>query len=374
MLIGSFLFGCIPLSTKLSEAKLRHFTALGVGLLIGTSLVVIIPEGIETLYSSSDQEQEAYHRYPADEIPNSWSPDKLPTQPFTIDASIDFPATHGHAGMPKHMVVGWALILGFVLMFIIDQFQTLSGRPPSSASSASASSHVNTVNAEVLDETSPDDDDHAMLLSNYPASGNNASNSTSSLQSPSQDKPSPPPLANNSSPSNHHHHHGKSLTPTIGLMVHAAADGIALGASANHPSLSMVVFLAIMLHKGPSAFALTTVLLTEGFPRALVRKHLLLFSMAAPTGALTTYLLLALTSPDDVPLEAWTGFLLIFSGGTFLFVAMHALQELMPHAHGGSHHPPSKRRTPAPTLERSHILCILAGMFLPVILNIGHSH
>jgi zinc transporter 9 len=138
-------------------------------------------------------------------------------------------------------------------------------------------------------------------------------------------------------------------------MIHAAADGIALGASASHPQLSMVVFFAIMLHKGPSAFALTTVLLAEGMSRVEVRKHLLLFSMAAPTGALVTYLLLSLSSPGDVSLEYWTGVLLLFSGGTFLYVAMHALQEL-------------------PHLEHTHVACILFGMFLPVLLNLGHSH
>ncbi|CAO3600599.1 unnamed protein product [Absidia cylindrospora] len=145
------------------------------------------------------------------------------------------------------------------------------------------------------------------------------------------------------------------------------ADGVALGASANHPQLSMVVFFAIMLHKGPSAFALTTVLLAEGFSRIEVRKHLLLFSMAAPVGALTTYVLLSISSPGDVSLEYWTGVLLLFSGGTFLYVAMHALQELQPSS-SHSHTAHSGK------LDRSHILCILFGIFLPVVLNLGHSH
>ncbi|CAO3650205.1 unnamed protein product [Cunninghamella blakesleeana] len=170
-------------------------------------------------------------------------------------------------------------------------------------------------------------------------------------------------------------HKSHSMTPTIGLIVHAAADGIALGASATHPKLSMVVFFAIMLHKGPSAFALTTVLLAEGFSRLEVRKHLLLFSLAAPTGALTTYIFLAMTtSPDDhFSLEYWTGILLLFSGGTFLYVAMHALQELQQQSSSSSssyhhhHHHDEK-------LDRSSVICILIGMILPMILNLGHSH
>ena len=43
----------------------------------------------------------------------------------------------------------------------------------------------------------------------------------------------------------------KTQTATIGLVVHAAADGIALGAAAStdRNDLQFIVFLAIMLHK-----------------------------------------------------------------------------------------------------------------------------
>jgi len=41
------------------------------------------------------------------------------------------------------------------------------------------------------------------------------------------------------------------ITATLGLVVHAAADGIALGAAAStsHSDVTMIVFVAIMLHK-----------------------------------------------------------------------------------------------------------------------------
>ena len=43
----------------------------------------------------------------------------------------------------------------------------------------------------------------------------------------------------------------KGHTATIGLVVHAAADGIALGAAAStqRQDLQLIVFFAIMLHK-----------------------------------------------------------------------------------------------------------------------------
>ncbi|CEJ03157.1 hypothetical protein RMCBS344292_17145 [Rhizopus microsporus] len=150
----------------------------------------------------------------------------------------------------------------------------------------------------------------------------------------------------------------KSLnaTPTVGLIVHAAADGIALGASVSDPQLSMVVFFAIMLHKAPSAFALTTVLLNQGLSRARVRKHLLMFSLSAPLGAIVTYFSLQFVYTLH-NLNYWTGLLLLFSGGTFLYVAMHAIQE-----------------SDDEQQKQKRVSCILLGMVIPFILNLNHSH
>jgi len=44
------------------------------------------------------------------------------------------------------------------------------------------------------------------------------------------------------------------LNATLGLVIHGAADGIALGASSlsGNGSLGLVVFLAVLVHKGKS--------------------------------------------------------------------------------------------------------------------------
>ncbi|KAG2208959.1 hypothetical protein INT47_011099 [Mucor saturninus] len=264
MLVASFVAGCIPLSTKLSDAKLNFLTSLSVGLLISTSLVVIIPEGVETLYNNS------------------------------IDSEVVKSTTANHSA------VGMSLLFGFAVMFVIDQVSSMHVHQPKRI-----------VNTEI----------DALETTN---------------------------------------HKETLVTPTIGLIVHAAADGIALGASATHPQLSMVVFFAIMLHKAPSSFALTTVLLSEGLSRTTVRRHLLLFSMSAPAGAISTYLLLQLFSVDNSwNLEYWTGILLLFSGGTFLYVAMHAIQELQSNTSKVDYH---------------QLGSILVGMLIPFVLNFNHSH
>ena len=84
-------------------------------------------------------------------------------------------------------------------------------------------------------------------------------------------------------------------TTTLGLVVHAAADGIALGAAAatNQLDVEIIIFLAIMLHKAPAAFGLVTFLLHEGLDRNRARKHLMIFSISAPALALITFVGLA---------------------------------------------------------------------------------
>ncbi len=74
MFIGSIVSGLLPLALTLSEViiikhlilpinikvqifktKMRLITVLGAGLLIGTALSVIIPEGIHSLYSVKEE-------------------------------------------------------------------------------------------------------------------------------------------------------------------------------------------------------------------------------------------------------------------------------------------------------------------------------
>ncbi|KAH6925170.1 hypothetical protein HPB50_001411 [Hyalomma asiaticum] len=50
MFVGSYMSGMVPLSVPLTEARLHLVSVFGAGLLVGTALSVIIPEGISTLY------------------------------------------------------------------------------------------------------------------------------------------------------------------------------------------------------------------------------------------------------------------------------------------------------------------------------------
>lgn len=116
---------------------------------------------------------------------------------------------------------------------------------------------------------------------------------------------------------------------TIGLVIHAAADGIALGASTGSESTSLefLVFVSILIHKAPTALSLASVLMSmHNYAKANIFRDMILFSAAAPVLAIFVGGLVALfrvtTSSNLFP-----GFCLALSGGTFVYVASHVLNE-----------------------------------------------
>ena len=200
----------------------------------------------------------------------------------------------------------------------------------------------------------------------------------------------------------------QAFASIAGLIIHAAADGIAMGASAgsDDDSLKLVVLLAIMIHKAPAAFGLCTLLMGQRLHKSQIRKAIAIFSLSTPLGAIFTYLFLSLvlkSSPDSNAIGSeHIGGALTFSAGTFMFVAMHAVQELTSaaadidldgsthhhhhHHHGHTHHyegvSTSSHGAPAEAPPRQilgrtgRVSCFLLGTILPKIMQglVGHHH
>lgn len=195
------------------------------------------------------------------------------------------PEAHSEVEVPT-FYIGLSLILGFILMFLIDRLPRIASenfQPPPPPRQISLSN----LGGSAL--PGDEEESEGFLGSLTPT--------------PKQ---------------------SRSLATTMGLVIHAAADGIAMGASAasSDTSLGFIVFLAIMIHKAPAAFGLTSVLLKQGLSKRAARGHLIVFSLASPFGAWTTFILVALlggggggSSQWD---QWWTGMLLLFSAGTFL--------------------------------------------------------
>jgi len=196
------------------------------------------------------------------------------------------PEEHTHERSP-HAWIGLSLILGFILMYLIDQI-------PRHASSQSNTAQQPTY----------------IALDSLGRPHRTSSPSRDAESDSIVDVPLPQP--------------SRSLSTTTGLVIHAAADGIALGASSStsNTSLSLIIFLAIMVHKAPAAFGLTSVLLKQGLTKRAARGHLIVFSLAAPIGAIATWVVVnALGGRRDGSEEQtkwWIGITLLFSAGTFL--------------------------------------------------------
>ena len=268
MFIASYVAGYIPLSFNLSERMIAYTSSLGAGLLIGTALAVIIPEGVNTLYSTNDAVKE--------------------------EEGSDL----------RHMYLGTALVSGFLLMLIIDQLIFRDNH-----------SHG-----------------HEDTLNSLPTSEKKSSRNTN------------------------------QSTATIGLVVHSVADGVALGAASasGHSHVELLIFIAIMLHKAPAAFGLSSILLHAGCEKRKIKRHLFLFAITAPLASLIVFLLLVRVYEDAVISDKINGIALLFSAGTFLYVAtVHVIPEL---TQGKAQ------------LGRCEVVYIIIGSITPLLFSIIHQH
>lgn len=153
---------------------------------------------------------------------------------------------------------------------------------------------------------------------------------------------------------------------SLGLTVHALVDGYALGVSSletRSGALSFVVFLAIIIHKAPTALALTSSLLETSLSPSECKRHLLLFSLATPVSAILSYILYTHTGDGN---NLSVGTPLLFSGGTFLYVATVVKS-------------PSEATlssTQETITKTSRTFLLLLGMFFPFIISamLGHGH
>lgn len=303
MLCGSYLAGSVPLFMTMSEDILQLVSVMGAGLLIGVALAVIVPEGMQTLIKAYQMKEKASH---------------------STEETHHESHNHSHSELEGiDRTIGLSLILGFLFMLLIDQI----------ASKSSGGSHQSVPSSDIESGSSP-------------------------KSSPRKNR--------TSSVSHSHNHHGTTWTTTLGLLVHAAADGIAMGSAAatHHVDVEFIVFLAIMLHKAPAAFGLVTFLLHEQMERTKIRKHLLTFSFAAPTLALITYILLATNGDVGGKMDTFqaTGVAMLFSAGTFLYVStVHVLPEVTSKGHGSG-------------FSKCELMMLVIGTLVPLLLTFGHHH
>ncbi|MBP51342.1 MAG: hypothetical protein CMA68_04620 [Euryarchaeota archaeon] len=115
----------------------------------------------------------------------------------------------------------------------------------------------------------------------------------------------------------HVHHRAAPWIIVLGLSLHSAADGLAIGSAAagSTEAVTALVALAVLIHKVPAAFSLGVFSLHEREDRNDSIRDVVLFSIATPVMIVISFF--ALQDFD----EQMIALAMLFSGGTFLYVA-----------------------------------------------------
>lgn len=127
-------------------------------------------------------------------------------------------------------------------------------------------------------------------------------------------------------------HQVGGLSAFIALSMHTLIDGIALGTAVTGGedfALGGLVFLAIIFHKMPAAFSLTSALKADHYSKSAALTYLVIFNAMVPVGAVLAFVVL-------FGLPVWLlGAMLCFSAGTFLHVATSDLLPVIHRQHDG---------------------------------------
>ncbi len=119
-------------------------------------------------------------------------------------------------------------------------------------------------------------------------------------------------------------HPSGGMVAWSGMSFHALVDGVAMGVGfGKSTELGIIIALAIMIHKAPIGFSLTSILSSRGYKYRDSLFLLVVFSVLTPLGALMSMLFLKV---DTLVLYK----ALAFSGGTFLHIS---ISELLPDVH-----------------------------------------
>lgn len=165
---------------------------------------------------------------------------------------------------------------------------------------------------------------------------------------------------------------------TLGLIFHAMVDGISLGSSFSQShdesSIGLILFIMIIIHKLPTCFSLSSLLMKEEINTSILKFHLLIFASITPISSILTFIFMALFQLQN---DFVVGNLLVFSGGTFLYVVTHVMLEvsspnnMLPQSSGSDD---TLHYSKQSTIEGIHITASLVGTAVPVIISLFGEH
>lgn len=288
MLVGSFVAGYVPLACTLSPRKLHLVTTTGVGVLVGTALIVIIPEGIHTVYGVH-RPHVPMHALPAihgaahEEADHAHHHHEHGGGHAAAAAIGAAAAGAGAGGCPEPAAsskqIGAALAFGFVFQLFVDRLigGAEGGHSHSHGGGGGSShhghSHGHRTNSGAASESA--------LELGAGVGGTAGGSDGACVRTPREMTVLSPRaerdaalLRSAADPDDDDASAKKERASAaagcsaafVGILVHAAVDGVALGAASFSQSsaLEFIVFMAIMLHKACGA-------LRAGWTRAHAR-------------------------------------------------------------------------------------------------------
>jgi len=115
----------------------------------------------------------------------------------------------------------------------------------------------------------------------------------------------------------HVHHRNSPWIIVLGLSLHSAADGLAIGSAAAGTSeaVTALVALAVLIHKVPAAFSLGVFSMHEREDRNDTIRDIVMFSLATPVMIIVSFYALQGLDGQLIALA------MLFAAGTFLYVA-----------------------------------------------------
>ncbi|KAI3648142.1 hypothetical protein MP228_005996 [Amoeboaphelidium protococcarum] len=419
----SYFASQLPLMIQIQDKYMKQLSAVSGGLLVGTALLIVIPEGVDALYENcSSLPAESTAAFNSNSrVANKNNKDRQQSSRSTNRTQLanpkinddddnhdvsrqkrDYDAMdnqendeHKHGSDHKDnksFTVGMSLLIGFAVMFIVDQSTSHEHHYQHyhhhSVDDNQNRSQIPLVNKRSLNNgfKEMDDEDHGLELANVI--------SASSQKQHQQTQ---------------HSRVDHKMNPSsmmIGMLIHCASDGIAMGVStlSDSDQLTFVIFLAILLHKAPSAFALTAILMDKyQLGRRRIKQWMLLFTAMPSLSCMVTFIVQQLYQSIRLQsiftkhsgdrqaascMSNLTGSLLLVSGGSFLYVScVHILPEIFTNDHSdgvitsaADHQQNNSSNNNNNINQRTrqskwwNIILVLIGMFVPIILSGGHSH
>ena len=118
--------------------------------------------------------------------------------------------------------------------------------------------------------------------------------------------------------------HTIGVSAFLGISFHSLIDGLSMGAGFMVKDIGLMIFLAIIVHKFPSALSLTGILIQGGYKKARIIKLVIIFALTTPIGAVIAFFVLSNLHENIL---AWA---IGISAGTFLYIA---ISDLLPFVH-----------------------------------------